>query len=307
MNGLRHRNDGPLITVTGATGFVGTEVVRQARAEGLRVQAIVRDSKRTRAWGEREEVELVCGDVFEAGSLASAFACAKAVVHLVGIIVEHGQNTFERVHTDATRTVVDAAKQAGICRYVHMSALGTRANAQSRYHQTKWAAEEYVRQSGLAWTILRPSVIYGPGDKASNVLARVIRHLPFVPVLGDGNAKIQPISVATVAQAVVGALKNDASVGKTYDLCGPAAFTWNELYDKLLAFHGLRKPKLHLPLSMARLQAAVMEKLLPNPPFTRDQLLMIAEDNVGDPQPAARDFRLELETFEQDIALYLAR
>ena len=135
----------------------------------------------------------------------------------------------------------------------------------------------------------------------------MIRRLPFVPVFGDGNARIQPISVATVAHAIIGALKNDASVGKMYDLCGPAAFTWNELYDKLLTFYGLRKPKWHLPLSMARLQAAVLEKLLPNPPFTRDQLLMIAEDNVGDPQPAARDFRLELETFEQGIARYLAR
>ena len=307
MNGLRNRNDGLLIAVTGATGFVGTEVVRQARAEGLRVRAVVRDSKRVRAWGEREGVELVCGDVLEPASLASAFAGARAVVHLVGIIVERGRNTFERVHTDATRTVVDAAKQAGIRRYVHMSALGTRANARSRYHQTKWAAEEYVRQSGLAWTILRPSVIYGPGDKAINVLAKVIRRLPFVPVLGDGNAKVQPVSIAAVAHAIIGALKNDASVGKTYDLCGPAAFTWNELYDKLLAFHGLRKPKLHLPLSMARLQAAVLEKLLRNPPFTRDQLLMIVEDNAGDPQPAARDFRLELETFEHGIARYLVR
>ncbi len=307
MNGLRKRNDGLLIAVTGATGFVGTEVVRQARSEGLRVRAIVRDSERTRSWGEREEVELVCGDVFEAESLAGAFAGVKAVVHLVGIVVEHGRNTFERVHTDATRTVVDAAKQAGIRRYVHMSTLGTRANARSRYHQTKWAAEEYVRQSGLAWTILRPSVIYGPGDKAINVLAKVIRRLPCVPVLGDGNAKVQPVSVATVAQAVGGALKNDASTGIMYDLCGPTAFTWNELYDKLLTFYGLRKPKWHLPLSMARLQAAVLEKLLTDPPFTRDQLLMIAEDNVGDPQPAARDFRLELETFEQGIARYLVR
>jgi NADH dehydrogenase len=203
--------------------------------------------------------------------------------------------------------VVNAAKQAGVRRYVHLSALGTRTNSLSRYHQTKWAAEECVRQSGLAWTIFRPSVIYGPGDKSINVLAKVIRWLPFVPVLGNGNAKVQPVSVLVVAQAVVGALKNDASVGKTYDLCGPVAFTWNELYDKLLVFYGLQKPKRHLPLSMARLQAVVLEKLLPNPLFTRDQLLMIVEDNAGDPQPAVHDFCLELETFEAGIQRYLTR
>jgi NADH dehydrogenase len=307
MNALQNHNDGSLVAVTGATGFVGTEVVRQARAAGFRVRAIVRDSKRARTWVEQEDVELVCGDVLAATSLADAFAGVSAIVHLVGIVVEHGRNTFEHVHIDATRHVVDAAKRAGARRYVHLSALGTRADARSRYHQTKWAAEEYVRQSGLAWTIFRPSVIYGPGDKAINVLAKVMRRLPFVPVLGDGNAKVQPVSVAAVAQAVVGALKKDASVGKTYDLCGPASFTWNELYDKLLAFYGLRKPKWHLPLSMARLQAAVLEKLLPNPPFTRDQLRMITEDNAGDPQPAVRDFCLELETFEQGITRYLVR
>jgi len=305
MNGLRNRNNGPLIAVTGATGFVGTEVVRQARAAGLCVRAIVRDSKRARAWGEREGTELVRGDALEATSLVNAFAGASAVVHLVGIVVENGRNTFERVHTDATRNVVDAVKRADIRRYVHLSALGTRADARSRYHQTKWAAEEYVRQSGLAWTILRPSVIYGPDDRAINVLAKVIRHLPFVPVLGDGNAKIQPVSVETVAHAVIGALKNDASIGKTYNLCGLASFTWNELYDKLLAFYDFQKPKLHLPLALARLQATVLEKLLRDPPFTRDQLLMIVEDNAGDPQPAVRDFCLELETFEQGIARYL--
>ena len=100
---------------------------------------------------------------------------------------------------------------------------------------------------------------------------------------------------------------NDDSVGKTYDLCGPVAFTWNELYDKLLALHGLRKPKLHLPLPVARMQAAVFEKLLAHPPFNRDQLIMTEEDNAGDPKPAERDFLLQQETFEQGIARYLAR
>ena len=126
-----------------------------------------------------------------------------------------------------------------------------------------------------------------------------------MPVLGDGNSKIQPVAVEVVAKCFVAAIKNDSTVGKTYDLCGPEAFTWNGLYDKLLAFYRLRKPKLHLPLPVARMQAAVFEKLLANPPFNRDQLLMVQEDNVGDPQPAEREFGLQQGTFEQGIARYL--
>lgn len=234
-------------------------------------------------------------------------AGAKCVIHLVGIINEWRENSFDRVHRQATIHVVDAAKKAGIKRYLHMSALGTRANGRSRYHQTKWAAEEYVRRSGLAWTIFRPSVIYGPKDKSVNVLAKVIRRLPFVPVLGHGNSKIQPVAVEVVARAFVAAIKNDDSIGKTYDLCGPEAFTWNELYDKLLRFCGLSKPKLHLPMPIARVQAAVFEKLLPNPPFNRDQVIMTEEDNVGDPKPAEHDFVLEQQSFEQGIARYLQK
>jgi len=298
-----------MIAVTGATGFVGREVMKQLRADGHPVRAIVREpkSKAARALVEKYGVELFHGNVIYAPSLAGAMQGAKCVIHLVGIIHEWKENTFPRVHTEATVNVIDAAKAAGAKRFLHMSALGTRADARSRYHQTKWAAEEAVRKGGVAWTIFRPSVIYGPGDQSITVLSNVLRRTPFVPVLGDGDSKIQPVSVENVAKAFVRAIKNDSTIGKTYDLCGPEAFTWNELYDKLLAFYGLRKPKVHLPLPGARVIACVAEKILANPPFNRDQLLMVQEDNVGDPRPAERDFVLEQERFEHGIARYLSR
>jgi len=252
-----------IVAVTGATGFVGREVVRQFQAAGGEVRPVGRD------W--------------------SALPAADCVVHLVGIIIERGPNTFDRVHVELTRRVVDATRRAGIKRYLHMSALGTRPNAVSRYHQTKWAAEEIVRQSGLAWTIFRPSVIYGPGDKSINVLANVVRRLPVVPVLGDGEGKIQPVAVEVVAREFVRAAGDTGSVGKTFELCGPVALTWNELYDELQQVLGTRKPKVHLPVPVARAVAAVFEKLLRNPPFTRDQLRMLGEDNIGDPYPAGQE------------------
>ncbi len=294
-----------MIVITGATGFVGEEIARQAHMAGYPIRAIVRDPQRAQWLAERYGAELVHGNVLYAPSIEGAMEGAKCVIHLVGIIHEQNENTFERAHTRATQHVVDEAKKSKVKRYVHMSALGTRENARSRYHQTKWAAEEYVRKSGLAWTMFRPSFIYGPHDKAINTLAQLVRRLPFVPVLGNGQTKIQPISVGNVAKAFVAAVRNDASIGKTYDLCGPDAFTWNELYDKLQTILGTRKRKLHLPLPVARVQAAFFEKILTNPPFTRDQLLMLQEDSVGDPKPAERDFFLQQEDFEEGVARYL--
>jgi len=294
-----------MIVITGATGFVGEEVVKQARAAGYPVRAIVRDPQRAQWLAERYGVELFHGNVLYAPAIEGAMQGANGVIHLVGIIHESKENTFERTHAQATKNVIDEAKKSGVKRFAHMSALGVRENARSRYHQTKWAGEEYVRKSGLAWTIFRPSFIYGPKDKSINLFAQLIRRLPFIPVLGAGNTKIQPISVENVAKAFVAAMRNDESIGKVYDLCGPEAFTWNELYDKLQAILGTRKRKLHLPLPIARIQAAFFEKFLPNPPFTRDQLLMLQEDNDGDPKPAARDFVLEQGSFEDGAARYL--
>ena len=182
-----------------------------------------------------------------------------------------------------------------------MSALGTRPAARSQYHQTKWAAEEIVRQSGLAWTIFRPSLVYGPGDQSISQLSKLVRFAPVIPVLGTGRSQIQPVAVGVVAQSFVGAITNPSAIRQTYDLCGPTAFTWNELYDKLLVAQHRHKLKCHLPLSLARPLAALGEWLLPSPPFTRDQLLMLQEDNTGDPEPAVRDFNLKLEPFDQSL------
>jgi NADH dehydrogenase len=294
-----------MIVITGATGFVGEEVVKQAREAGYPVRAIVREPLRAQWLVDRYGVELFHGNVLYAPSIEGAMRDAKSVIHLVGIIREWKENTFERTHAEATGHVADEAKRAGVKRFVHMSALGTRENARSRYHQTKWAGEECVRKSGLAWTIFRPSFIYGPRDKGINTLAQVVRRLPFVPVLGRGNTKIQPISIQNVAKAFVTAVGDDGSIGKSYDLCGPEAFTWNELYDKLQRILGTRKKKVHLPLPIARIQATIFETILANPPITRDQLFMLEEDNVGDPRPAEREFVLRQERFEEGIARYL--
>ncbi len=295
-----------MMVITGATGFVGREVVKQARAAGQDVRAVVRDPRRVAAWATKNNVEMFHGNVLFAPSLAGAMDGALAAIHLVGIINEWRENTFHRAHVEATQNVVVAAKQAGVKRFIHMSALGTRENAPSRYHQTKWDAEQMVRNSGLAWTIFRPSLVYGPGDISINVLARLVRLAPVIPVLGNGQTRIQPVSVEVVARCFIAALYTDESVGRTYDLCGPESFTWDELFDKLRVVTGKRNPKLHLPLPAARVMGWALGKLLRKPPFNREQAIMAAEDNTGDPRPAELAFGISQEPFDQSIARYLA-
>jgi NADH dehydrogenase len=191
-----------------------------------------------------------------------------------------------------------------------MSALGTRPNAASRYHQTKWAAEELVRRSGLDFTIFRPSLIYGPQDQFMNLFARIIRLSPVVPLMSNPRARFQPVAVEAVATAFVRSLGEPKSIGQTYDLCGPEALTLSEIVDRLLGVLKRRRLKLQVPLGLARGQAAILEfvfgRLLRKaPPLNRDQLLMLQEDNVGNPQPANDLFGLNPALVREGIARYL--
>ena len=302
------------VLVTGATGFVGRELLRRLHADGHPLRLLVRNpaSPAARRAADRFHAELHQGDVIEGGSLAAAATGTEAVIHLVGIISEFGRNTFENAHVRATGNMLQAARDAGVRRFIHMSALGTRPGATARYHQTKWAAEELVRGSGLDWTIFRPSLIYGPGDQFVNLFADLSRWSPILPVMGSGRGLLQPVAVEVVAAAFTGALTEPRALGRTFDLCGPEPMSLVALLDTILAVLGRRRVKLHIPLPLARAQAAILEFVWPRllgraAPFNRDQLLMLQEDNVGDPQPAAELFGLKRMPFRESIAAWLGR
>ncbi|MGO8927870.1 MAG: NAD(P)H-binding protein, partial [Limisphaerales bacterium] len=220
------------------------------------------------------------------------------------------EEKFENVHTRGTANIVTAAQQAKVRRFVHMSALGTRPDAASRYHQTKWAAEEAVRYSGLDFTIFRPSLIYGPDDQFINLFARLIRLSPVVPLMASPHARFQPVSVEAVAVAVTKSLGEPKSIGQTYDLCGPEALTLSEIMDRILDVTQRRRLKLRVPLSIARCQAVLLELLFRRllrkaSPLNRDQLIMLQEDNVGNPQPANELFGLTPTPLRQGITRHL--
>jgi uncharacterized protein YbjT (DUF2867 family) len=302
------------VLVTGGTGFVGREVVRRLHEAGhsIRLLARSRNSPRVQETLSRYRAGAYPGDVLDAASLEGAVNGMEAVIHLVGIISEVGESTFGNVHTRGTGNIVRAAQQAGVRRFVHMSALGARFNAASRYHQTKWAAEELVRHSGLDFTIFRPSLIYGPQDQFINLFARMARLSPVVPLMGSPRARFQPVGVEDVAAAFAKSLGEPKSIGRTYDLCGPEALTLSEIVGQIMDVAQRRRLKLQVPPILARCQAILLEfvfrrVLRKASPLNRDQLIMLQEDNVGNPQPANELFGLKPTFLRDGIARYLKR
>ena len=285
------------ILVTGASGFVGRAVVDALLARGKSVVAYVRTRSMTIA---HPNLTVIQGDLFDPERLTAAMVGCDGVVHLVGIIFENrGKGvTFERVHVEGTRAVVHAAKAEGVSRFVHMSALGARLDAPARYQSTKFAAEQIVRQSGLAYTIFRPSLILGPaGDFTQQMTAwargQAIPWL-FMPyfakgVLGTGGAsRVQPVAVDDLARVLADSIDLPQSLGRVFNLAGPAVMTWPEMY-RAFSTKLLGKPvrTLGIPLWYAGLIARVTPGFLL--PFNLDQVRMAAQDNIADTTEAQFD------------------
>lgn len=294
------------VFLTGGTGFVGNEVLKQLVAAGHTARCLIRSGSEGRL-AVREGVEVRHGDVTAPETLASALNGCNAVIHLVGIIREFpGQGiTFKRMHVEATRNVVEAAEAQGVKRYLQMSANGTRPNADSLYHKTKWQAEEAVRASSLDWTIFRPSLIFGPGDAFVNMLADMMRKLPVMPVIGDGKYRMSPVAVEDVAASFVKALATPETIGKTFHCGGPQSYSYDELLDLIGAALGKQHvAKLHHPVFLMKTATALFESI-PAFPLTSSQMTMLLEGNVCDPQEWAEAFGITPASFSEGIRRYV--
>jgi len=359
-----------MILVTGGTGFVGQEVVQGLLKLGYKVRLLVRDPQRARQFAGNPQIELVRGDVLRPETLPSALRDVQAVIHLVGIIVETRHVSYEQAHFEATRNLLAAAQNAGVTRWLQMSAVGTRAHACSQYHLTKWRAEELVRHSGLDWTILRPSLIYGydEHDRLLNMIRMVLTKpvsrltLNSFPLLDGGRPLVQPVSVREVAHCFAYGVSKEESIGRTFDLVGPVPLSWREMVFKIAAKLSIKTVYEEIPILLilrkwlwivlvliplfiligsvmgrltllhAEVAAAIWVVLavvavrwretivfnIPSQPIQMlvsgldafapqglrfsEPLKMAAEDNTGDPLPAAEVFEYQPESFDEGLA-----
>lgn len=267
------------IAMTGATGYVGSEILGKLLRRDHDVRALVRHPERAGPIADRG-VELVPGDLDDPAALLALVDGASAVVHLVGIIVESGAQTFEAVHVRGTQALAAAARDAGVQLFVHMSALGARADASATaYHRTKWQGEEVVRASGLPYVIVRPSVVAGPGNAALGMMVNMIRFSPLLPVIGDGRYEMQPLWIGDVAEVFALALERPDLRG-SFDIGGAERLTYHQVLDHLEAALGVQRRRVSVPVGIARF-AAVAGTALPHlTPITPEQLQMLLEGNT---------------------------
>jgi NADH dehydrogenase len=290
------------VLVTGGTGFVGPKVVHELRALGHAVRALVRRPNREktlRAWG----CEVVAGDMTDPESLHRSVVGCDAVVHLVSII--HGSREgFGRVMVRGTYDLVSASREAGVGRFVLMSALGVSERNRDLvpYFRAKWEMERAVHESGLEHVIFRPSFVFGRDGGILPMLLRQVRLSPVTPVIGHGNERLQPIWVDDVASCFAQSIELPEAANRTFELGGPDVATWNRFYERARKVLGVRRGTVHVPLSVARLGAGVLEHL-PGAPVTRDQLTMLTEsgDSVCDPEPALAAFELHLVSLDDQL------
>jgi uncharacterized protein YbjT (DUF2867 family) len=291
-----------VILVTGATGFIGPKVVHALRARDQPVRCLVRDrsaGRQLEAWG----CELVEGDVTDAESLRRAVEGCDTVVHLVSILVGKPAD-FERVMTRGTRDLVAASQDAGVRRFVLMSALGASEETKDLvpYYGAKWEMEQAVHASGLEHVIFRPSFVFGADGGALQTFVRLARYAPVTPIVGSGEQRLQPIWVEDVAAFLAESVHKEEATGRTFELGGPDVVTWTELYDRIKRALGTRRPSVHVPMAVMRVQVAVIERLPISSPLTRDTLKMMgAGDNTCDVAPALETFGLALVPLDEQL------
>lgn len=291
-----------MIFVTGGTGFVGSEVVRQLTSAGHDVIALVRRGSAEKL-PNVDKMRIHIGDVTAPESLLEGLRDCDAVIHLVGIIRAYPDKgvTFKRLHVDATQNVLNAAISVGIKRFLHMSANGARPESEIDYQRTKWQAEESVRSSGLNSTIFRPTLIFGTGSDFLETLADLVRRLPIVPVFGDGQYRLQPVAVEQVAETFVRALEMKETINETYLLGGGKSYTYDTILDLVGQALG-KEPvhKVHQPISLVKPIVSMLDGF-DKFPITEDQLKMLLEGNECDSEPWAKAFGIDPVSFEAGV------
>ena len=285
------------VLLVGGSGYVGSHMAQHLMARGHQVTVASRRGK-----GPLEGVRYVMADAARNQGLLEAAQGQEALIYLVGIIRERGDQTFQQAHVEGVRHSLAAAQAAGISRFLHMSALGTARGTGSRYYESKALGEELVQASQLNWTILRPSLIFGQGDEFFGGVLKglVSAPIPFIPLIGDGHFVFRPIWVGDVAAAFAQALERPQTVQRSYNLVGPKEYTFRQLLLLVRDTLGSRKPLLPIPLALMDRVVPLISPL-PFSPITLDQYLQLKMGNTADPVYMRQAFSLEERPLEPEL------
>ena len=302
-----------LVTVFGGSGFIGAQAVRQLAKAGWRIRVAVRNPNLAyamRLHGDVGQIDIVQANIRNLPSLRRALAGATASVNLVGVARETGRQGFQAIHVIGAHNVAAAAKAEGVSRLVQMSAIGADAASESKYARTRAEGDTAVRQVYPDAVIVRPSIVFGPEDDFFNRFAAMAQISPVLPLIGGGETRFQPVYVGDVGKALARAVAAPEAAGKTYELGGPAVFTFRQLMELMLAEIGKRRFLAPVPWPVASLLGAAgdLAGAFIAPPVTADQVILLKSDNVASGAcPGLDDLGITPTTLEAVLPSYLYR
>lgn len=306
INNEASQNSIRKVAVLGGSGFIGSHLVLQLLQLGYSLN-ILSNKTRPDLISLRGQINVFEGNIEDISSLEKCFEDCDAVYHLVGIISETKYKTFEKTVEAGTQNVVEAAKKCGVSKIFYLSALGTSFDAQSFYFQTKWAAEEAVKNSGLDYTIFRPSIVYGAEDDFINKIVKMMKYSPLIPVIGDGLYKFQPVYVDELCAVMALSSQRDITSRKTYEIGGPEQLTYLEILDIIKNIIGIKKYNVHLPFGLVKFAASVLEKIFKPAPITVDQLNMMSAGSICDHTIVEKEFGARFSRMEFQLSGYLRK
>jgi NADH dehydrogenase len=298
-----------MILVSGGTGFVGSAVVKELLRRGQRVAVLGRDAERIR---QRlgTDIDAREGDVREPATLDAAMQGVEVVVNAVqfpGSPIESRRRgyTFEEVDLKGTRHQVDAARRAGVRRFMYVSAVGASRTAEKHWFRCKWEAEDYLQRSGLEWVIVRPAWVYGPDDVSLNRLLGMAKWLPFVPLFGDGEQDMQPVFIDDVGRVLADAAMRPEAANQLFELGGPEVMSMNDVLRTALEVQGRTRRLLHQPVALGKLLGA-LPNVPPLPALTADAIDFITMPAVADNSHLLEVLHPDLTPLRTGLSTYLA-
>ncbi len=282
---------------------MGSHLVKRLAQKKIQTRCLIRVNSNIELLKELG-IEVAYGDVTDKDSLKKAMQGVGAVIHLVGIIIEHKGATFEIIHKQGTTNVIDVCKEAGVRRFIYISALGARENARSRYHKTKWEAERAAINSGMEYVIFRPSIMIGEGGEFITMISKIVRRAPIIPII-DGESRVQPIYVENTVDCILKSLTDPKTTNRIFEIAGPEQMTYKELFLTLMEVLDVGKPTFQIPITFMWPAAYILERVMEKPPITTQQLIMLQEDNICDIREMQEVFNLNLVSFKEALKTFL--